>query len=656
VVGLLAGAITATIIGIVALRVRGLYLAVATLIFAYVCDQYLFRQPWLVGSQSGTSIPFEHIGRPGTFPYIDLGSARFFYYAALSVAVVVLYSVANIRNSRTGRAFAAIRGSEVAAASLGINVARFKLIGFACAGALAGLGGGLTLVAQRTVAPDQFNFTHSLYFLAIAVVGGLRSLGGAISSALLFAVLVGEVFFHFPKLSNYLDLISVGLLITVLLFFRGGLGAIPERLVPLRARLRRRFAGRRVGQLEVEAGSETSAPRIRPSRRPFPAFRPAAGVVRASRSGELAVSMARRPLTAAREAFSSLAWASRKGKPPAPDESRSPNGHPSHMPVDVIGLVKRLAPPESEPEPEPGPAQASAKKAPGKPHLADEKEIRDLIKAAAGAHAVSGEEGEGGRRIPVLLSADGITVRFGGLTAVSDASLKVGAGEIIGLIGPNGAGKTTLFNSILGLNQPADGTVRLFGKDVTSWDVHSRAALGVGRTFQVLQLFPELTVFDNLLVATHLQNPTGLWQSILVSKSARQAEYAARERIHAVLRLMEMEHLADRQVAGLPFGVLRLIEVARTLVAGAGLVCFDEPASGLDSAETERLIEWFRLLRQIGITLLVIEHDVSMVVRLCDYIYVLDQGKLISEGTPAHIQTDPAVIASYLGAAPMEVA
>jgi branched-chain amino acid transport system ATP-binding protein len=118
---------------------------------------------------------------------------------------------------------------------------------------------------------------------------------------------------------------------------------------------------------------------------------------------------------------------------------------------------------------------------------------------------------------------------------------------------------------------------------------------------------------------------------------------------------MELDQYADRPVAGLPFGVLRLIEVARTMVTGARLVCFDEPASGLDSAETERLIEWFRFLRQIGTTLLVIEHDVSMVVRLCDYIYVLDQGKMIAEGTPAQVQRDPHVVASYLGTA-VEVA
>jgi branched-chain amino acid transport system ATP-binding protein len=173
----------------------------------------------------------------------------------------------------------------------------------------------------------------------------------------------------------------------------------------------------------------------------------------------------------------------------------------------------------------------------------------------------------------------------------------------------------------------------------------------VGRTFQILQLFGDLTVFDNLLVATHLQNHTGLWGSLAVSGGARRAEAAARRRVAGVLKLMDLEAYADRRVAGLPFGTLRLVEVARTLVTGARLVCFDEPASGLDSTETEGLIRWFRFLRDMGVTLLVIEHDVGMVVRLCDHIYVLDQGRLLASGPPAQIQRDPAVIASYLGTA-----
>ncbi len=624
-IGLAAGAATAALIGIVALRVRGLYLAVATLIFGYLCDQYLFGQTWLVQSRSGTSIPFEAIGKPGTIPSFDLADAHVFYYVALAIAVLALYAVANLRDSRLGRAFAAVRGSEVAAASLGINVVRIKLLGFACAGALAGLGGALTLVGSRTVAPDQFSFIKSLDFLAIAVVGGLRSLGGAVASSLLFALLVGELFFRSPTLADYLDVISAVLLIAVLLFFRGGLGALPERLPAL---------GQRLGGL---------LRRIAPAGRPARLITARRAVVDGLRAADAGLSRLRTTILA------SLRVRRGDGSQAETSQSHLASGGA----IDIVGLVDELSQDEA-------PAHAVL-------HVErfddgeDSEEgrssqsIDQLLRAAQSRQRVAGTPSVDGRREPVLLSAEHITVRFGGLVAVNDAHLKVCAGEVVGLIGPNGAGKTTMFNSILGLNTPTEGTVTLFDQDVTKWDVHERAALGVGRTFQILQLFGDLTVFDNLLVATHLQSKTGLWGGVAVTHRAQMAEEAARERVQAVLKLMELEHLADRRVAGLPFGVLRLIEVARTLVTGARLVCFDEPASGLDSAETEKLLEWFRFLQQIGITLLVIEHDVAFVVRLCDYIYVLDQGRLLAHGTPAAIQRDPAVIASYLGA-PMEVA
>jgi ABC-type branched-subunit amino acid transport system ATPase component/ABC-type branched-subunit amino acid transport system permease subunit len=608
--GVGAGALSAVVIGVVALRVRGLYLAVATLIFAYVCDRYLFLQPGLVESPSGTSVPPEVIGHAGTYPSFDLGDGRIFYYLALACAVITLYTIANLRGSRVGRAFEALRGSEVAAASLGIDVTRYKLLGFAISGALAGLGGTVTLVGQRAIAPEQFAFMSSLYFLSIAVVAGLRSLGGAIASSVGFALLVGEIFFRFPRLADYLDIISALLLITVLLFFRGGLGAVPEqlrvlrhRLQPLAQRLSRRLPGE--GGLPVPA-----APRW---------------LVAAAESAANALE---------RAVDRAAALLGRRGtaKAAAPVAAR---------PIDVVSLASRVA--------ARGEQKAVVVPMPRPDEPAPQVDTQELLAAMAAEADVAGEEGPDGRRQPVLLSAEHVTVRFGGLTAVDDAHIRVCAGEIVGLIGPNGAGKTTLFNSLLGLNTPAAGRVELFGHDVTEWPVHRRAALGVGRTFQILQLFGDLTVYENLLVATHLQNRTGVVGGLFVTSRTRQQERASRERVRAVLQLMDLERFADRRVAGLPFGVLRLVEVARTLVTGARLVCFDEPASGLDTAETERLIEWFRLLRQIGVTLLVIEHDVSMVVRLCDYIYVLNQGRLLAEGRPAQIQRDPAVIASYLG-------
>jgi sulfate-transporting ATPase len=574
VVGVGCGAVAAVVIGAVALRVRGLFFAVATLIFAFVTDQYLFKQTWLVGSVSGTAITPEAIGHKGTAPYVNLADAHDFYYVALAGAVFALYAVANLRDARLGRAFAAVRGSEVAAASLGIDVVRTKLLAFAFSGGLAGLAGALLLVGSRAISPEQFDFTHSLLFLAVAVVGGLRSLGGAVASSLLFALLQDELFFRFPAASNYLDVISAVLLVSVLLFFRGGLGAIPASI---RSLLQAQLAGRRAAE-NGETGSTTS------TELDEAAETPEAGESETTGVGD--------------------------------DESAS----------TVSAVSARM----------------------------DPSAAGGLVYPAVFAAGDAARRSSRGR--PLMLEASGIVVRFGGLVAVDGAAIEVDEGEIVGLIGPNGAGKTTLFNALLGLNDPVSGRVRIFGHDVTTWSVHKRAALGLGRTFQVLQLFPDLSVTDNLMAATHLKDSTGLFGGVIATRGALAREQENRARVTKVLAAMGLSEIAERSAGSLPFGVLRLVEVARTLVTGAPLVFLDEPASGLDSRETEQLIAWLQALREIGVTLLVIEHDVAMVTRLCDRIYVLDQGKLIATGTPEEIRADPSVIASYLGTSEVDAA
>ena len=527
----LISAAVAAALGVVALRVRGLYLAVATLIFAWIADQYLFRASWLVGVGGSSAVDVSPIGTPGAVPYFDLSQRRSLYYVVLAVAAVAVYAAANIRDSKTGRAFFAVRGSEMAAASLGIDIRRYKLLAFALSGFLAGAAGNLVMISQKSAVPAQFSFTVSLFYLAVAVVGGLSSLGGAVGASILFSALA-ELFFRVRALAGWLEVVTACLLSVVLLAYPGGLAAIPA----------------------------------------------------------------------------SLPWLKRfKGKTAAGDL------------LDV---------------PDPGAA------------------VDQLAEWRARAAEVEVEQVARGRAVgaPAVLEAQGVIVRFGGLTAVDNVSVTVHQGEIVGLIGPNGAGKTTTFNAISGLNSPSEGAIRLLGHDVTGEPVHQRAAIGLARTFQVIQLFAQLSVFDNLLVATHLQNPTGVFSHLVVSAPSLSAEDKARQRVRRVIALLGLEDVADRRVAGLPFGVLRLVELARAVVTGAPVVMLDEPASGLDNAETDRLAEMLFFVRaELGLSLLLIEHDVRMVTNVSDYMYVIDRGRPLAEGVPADVQRNEAVIAAYLG-------
>lgn len=591
----------AMLLGVVALRVRGLYLAVATLIFAWVADRYLFSSPWFAGAGGAVSIEVSPVGPQGGYPRFDFSDRRIFYYVALATLALAIVGLLNLRQSKTGRAFVAVRGSEMAAASLGIDVTRYKLLAFAIAGFIAGMAGNLTIVSQGAVVADQFNFTRSIFYLAVAVVGGLHSLGGAVASSVLFAFL-NELFFRVDALAGWLEVVSATLLAVVVLFYPGGLAAA--------ARAARRMWERRRPPREQER--DESEPAGAAADQPL--------VV-----GELGAT---------------------------PELSAPGDGGSQKRADDVPDVLANLRPADlADLEPRTGGRDPNGARRRGPKGAPGPESAPTGLASLIGSERIPAFDlprRRGDRKL--VLDAKDVTVRFGGLVAVDAASLEVREGEIVGLIGANGAGKTTFFNAMAGFNEPQEGRVTFNGRDIHTLPVHERARLGIGRTFQLIQLFPQLTVFENLLVATHTRNPSGFLSHLVVTTQAASVEAAAMGRVERIIRLLGLQDVAHRRVTGLPFGTLRIVELGRALVTGSPLVMLDEPASGLDSQETEGFRNLLLYLRAtLGLTLLLIEHDVGLVMSVCDYVYVLDRGKLIARGTTAEVRSDPAVMTAYLG-------
>jgi branched-chain amino acid transport system ATP-binding protein len=249
------------------------------------------------------------------------------------------------------------------------------------------------------------------------------------------------------------------------------------------------------------------------------------------------------------------------------------------------------------------------------------------------------------------LRAEGITIRFGGLTAVDDATIEVPDDGFIGLIGPNGAGKTTLFNAIGGFIAPTRGRVLLDERDITSMPASARARLGIGRTFQKLELFGRMSVFDNLMVAAESAESRLDIVSDILSLPRRHSEEARCARIaDEMLEMLELGWARNRRAADLPVGHARILELGRALCTKPKLMLLDEPSSGLDSDETKAFGQLLRRVNEeMGVAILLVEHDMDLVMDVCKALYVLDFGRLIAQGTPKEIVKDPAVRAAYLG-------
>ncbi|CVG42911.1 Lipopolysaccharide export system ATP-binding protein LptB [Serratia marcescens] len=248
-----------------------------------------------------------------------------------------------------------------------------------------------------------------------------------------------------------------------------------------------------------------------------------------------------------------------------------------------------------------------------------------------------------------LLALHHVSKRFGGLTAVDDVSMSIRQGEIYGLIGPNGAGKTTCFNLITGLYRADEGEFRLSGQRYKPQAIDKVAQAGIARTFQNLRLFNEMSVLENVMVGCHVRTRNGLWAAIARHRRAREEEQAVRDKSHALLEYVGIGQFAHYRAGDLAYGHQRRLEIARALATEPRLLALDEPAAGMNAGEKVALRELLLRIRDSGKTLLLIEHDVKLVMGLCDRLTVLDYGKAIAEGEPAQVRREPAVIQAYLG-------
>ena len=247
--------------------------------------------------------------------------------------------------------------------------------------------------------------------------------------------------------------------------------------------------------------------------------------------------------------------------------------------------------------------------------------------------------------------AENLSLHFGGLKAVDSVSFAVEKGEILSIIGPNGAGKSSIFNLISRIYPPTHGKIYFEDQDITQEPAYDIARLGIARTFQNIELFENATVLSNLLVGRHRHSTTSLWQELLFLPGVRSAEKVHRRRVEQVIEFLDLEPYRDKLISGLLYGVRKVIELARALCSEPKLILLDEPSSGLNVEETDDMSFWIRDMKsELGITVLMVEHDMSLVYRVSDRVIALNYGKVLAMGSPAEVQSHPDVVAAYLGA------
>jgi branched-chain amino acid transport system ATP-binding protein len=253
-------------------------------------------------------------------------------------------------------------------------------------------------------------------------------------------------------------------------------------------------------------------------------------------------------------------------------------------------------------------------------------------------------------RAPALIEARNLSITFGGIRAVDDVSFSVAKGEIFAIVGPNGAGKSTIFNLISRIYEPTGGRLIFEGEDITNVAPYTIAGRGIARTFQNIELFEHATVLENLLIGRHCRARPNVLAEMLFTPGVRRAELVHREAVEDVIDFLDLANYRDQRISGLPYGVRKVVELARALCAKPKLLLLDEPASGLNTEETEEVAFWIDDIKNdLGITVIMIEHDMSLVSAVSDRVLALNNGRTLALGTTAEVQADPAVIEAYLG-------
>ncbi|HEX3565317.1 MAG TPA: branched-chain amino acid ABC transporter permease/ATP-binding protein [Acidimicrobiales bacterium] len=551
----MVGAVVMVAIGLPALRVRGLTLAVTTLGLAVIAPDWAYQQGWL-----GGSTPFnEPVGTMTVLPGIGtIGSQLYLYYVVLVVLVLVVAAGATLRRSSVGRVMIAVRDNERAAASFGISPATVKLRVLALSGFVAASAGVFFAADWQSLSPTLFGSDVSIAVLAIPVIGGLGSIGGAVAAAVLLYM---TTFFVGPHLSGVLG--SVGQNVGFLLFLSGI--AVIGSMMQFPTGIAGKAQDLWQAYLFRKAAAATDAIDLG-------AVPPATGGDGGDRESVAAIER------------SATVW-----------------GFAS------IGIHQRVG--------------------------------------RRGQHTTVAPVAEA-----VPLAVENLAVHFGGIAALIGAAIEVGPGQIVGLIGPNGAGKTTLMNAISGLIRPDQGSVRLFGHEVAGQPPNVRARYGLARSFQDASLFAGLTVTETVQVAMVQQERTLLVPAMVSAPRARAVERRSRQRASEIVAMFGLTPWADALTSELSTGMRRICDLAAQVASKPRLLLLDEPTAGVAQREAESFAPLVRRIRgDLGCSILVIEHDMPMLLGLCDKVYAMDAGAVSAAGTPTEVRNDRAVIASYLG-------